>query len=385
MKVVTYVESLNELDFIFSSGVREVIISPRPLSRFGKVTLADTPSLAQECRARGIKAVLEWDILMTQKVFEHKKKDVNSLLRYFDIVRVYDVGALNFLMSKCECMIQLILEHGNHNLRSIQGWATEIGKRLDRIVLSYELDKNSIARYLSELSVPLEFYGIGPMPLSYTPRKLLGPLFNHGNDDVFVYASSEESPHKDMPVYQNEHGTFIFYMKDHSVLQHFDELSEMGLDVIRVHLTKREDKELLPQIVGLANCFNENLCDNIMKLYSKITFRGFYNKNSSTKIFHKLKNEFISKHYDYCQSGYVGEVIDVQKKKYMGIMIKTDEIVTKGALLIFRTPEGKEKRLEVHELFDSSYSPIDVAQKGRLAYMAHLGGVSTRTAVFLDR
>ncbi len=379
MQVVSYIKSAEELSSFVDAGVSELIVAPKEFSRFGHLSIEQALALSERIKESGIRTVLEWDILMTQDVFEEKSKAVLPLLSSFDAVRVYDVGALNFVIENSETNVQLVLEIGNHNLKSIDGWIKLCGDRIDRLVLSLELDSSMLKEYAAKLDVPLEFYGLGRMPLSYTPRKLVSPIFGDKGESFEVIASSEESPHRDFPVLQNSHGTFAFYMKDHGPIEHFGELKSFGIDYLRVDLRHLPDLSLLSDVVKLAGEFSDELCSSIKERYPRQLFKGFYNKNKSDSVFKKLKNERLSR----VEDGYLGEVIDVAKKRYMGILIRSDIEVRPGMDLIFKTPEGKTKELSLKAIFDSKYDPIESASKGRLFYLPHLGGISTRTAVFI--
>ncbi|MCK5884750.1 MAG: U32 family peptidase [Bacteriovoracaceae bacterium] len=379
MQVVSYIKNINEIDRFIECGVTELIVAPKELSRFGDLTYESIISIAEKLRAKNIRPILEWDLLMTQSDFDKKSELVRPLLAHFDVVRVYDVGACGYLLSNSKASIQLVLEIGNHNQRGIEGWIKLCGDRLDRLVLSLELDSEMLKRYTSIVDVPVEFYGLGRMPLSYTPRKLVTPVFGHLGESFEIIASSEESPHKGFPVLQNTHGTFTFYMLDHGPIDHFGEMSEMGIDFLRIDLRHLPDLTLLKDACALVANFSSELCDSFKERYPRRLFKGFYNKNKSDSVFKKLKNERLSR----TEEGYLGEVIDVAKKRYMGLIVRSNLIVTIGVVLRFRTPEGKEKKITITHLFDSSYNPIDSAVQGQLFYLPHLGGISTRTAVFV--
>ena len=66
--------------------------------------------------------MLEWDILMSEKIFFQLKQTVLSSLQwqFFDAIRIQDKGALNYLLEKTSVSLQLILETGNHNIEGIK-------------------------------------------------------------------------------------------------------------------------------------------------------------------------------------------------------------------------------------------------------------------------
>jgi U32 family peptidase len=113
---------------------------------------------------------------MTSKAFERALENLSKVsLSNFQSIRVQDPGALYYLMEKFpEIKIQLNLETGNHNLRAIRGWVDLVGERLEKIILSSELNREKLGEYINAFKshdFTFELLGLGKILLFYTPWK----------------------------------------------------------------------------------------------------------------------------------------------------------------------------------------------------------------------
>jgi U32 family peptidase len=300
-------------------------------------------------------------------------------LNLFYAIRVQDPGALNYLVENFpDLKVQMILENGNHNLAAIKNWVALGGQNLERIILSIELPKDILKTYIFELSklkISAELMGLGPILLFYSPRSLLNPLLEVKKDEVSALVSSAESPHKGFKVVENSHGTFMYNTRDHFILDEIESLREMGLPYLRVEA----DPSLLSNISSLIDNFTQEKVDSIKEKYPNKLMKGFFLVNKTDVLFPKLKNYRIAR----LDENYLGEVVDVHKKKMMGILLKNPKL----DLEIFdsieiKTPEGKSKTLKVLDLKNSSLDKIERAQSGSIVFVPHLGGVSVRSAIF---
>lgn len=377
MKLVTYLENEKDLELI--SNV-DILLAPKEISRKALISLDQTNSLAKTCKERSLRPILVWDILMTEGSFQKaldclKKIDIKS----FYAIRVQDPGALNFLVENYpEIKIQLVLENGNHNLEAIKKWVSLSGPNLERIILSIELPKDILKIYINELSklnICSELMGLGPILLFYSPRSLLNPLLSEKKDKVSALVSSSESPHKGFKVVENIHGTFMYNTKDHFILDEIECLKEMGLHYLRVE----SEPGLLVPINSLIDNFNSNELELIKERYPNKLMKGFFSVNKTDVLFPKLKNYRIAR----TDENYLGEVVDVHKKKLMGIFLKNPMLdLTINDSIEIKTPEGKLKTLKVLDMKNSALEPIEKGRSGAIVFVPHLGGVSVRSAIF---
>ena len=383
MFLTTYVEDMAQLGLAKEAGVREVVLQPEALGRFGKLGRDQAQRLAKEAKALDLRAVLEWDILMVGEELDLAAAFFEGLdLSLFEAVRVQDPGALEVVLQKSSLPIQLILESGNHNLESLTGWRDYVGARLDRMVLSIELTRDTLERYRKELDVPVEFLVLGRIPLFYTPRNLLSALLPEDDERrarplLSAVGESEESPHKGFPVLENRHGTFMFHIKHQFLLEHLEELG--FVDAARVDLRFGADPRLL---LEARKVFNGEISGKDFKsFYPFDVIKGFYKVNKSDVLFKKLKNRRIQRQ----DENYIGEVLEIAKGKHQVIRIKGKLSVEKGMKLLFVTPEGKELSAPVVELRSTSMRDLESAAPGSLIVINYLGGVWVKSQVYLQK
>lgn len=389
MKLITYLTKLEDLDYIVNSGVSEVILAPVLLSRFGNLSLTQTNEFAKKLISINIEPILEWDILMTQNVFQNvceKLVDIN--LDLFKSIRVSDPGAINFILKNYpNTKIQLILESGAyHNTNSLDVMKSLIGSQLSRIILSLELNFEYLSEFIKKTDVEVEFLGLGRILLFYTPRKLITPLFGTEEKNYYevneipieVKASSEESAHKGFPVIENSHGTFMFNTKDHFVLEYLNELKAAHLDYLRIDLRFEKDLSPLAEINSLLSNFNDDLVKKIKNDHSTTVIRGFFHTNKTDVLFKKLKNQKINRVDDT----YIGEVIDVQKGGHILVLLKSKSNKIKIDQVVFlTTTEGKIKEIKVNSLKNTRLLDLEEASYNDLVLIPYTSGATVRSII----
>ena len=390
--LITYIERIEDIDKLVESGVKEAIIGTSTLSRFGNLSNSQAQDIAKACKSVGIRPVLEWDILMTENVFNMTIKTFVHLdLNAFDAIRLQDPGAVNYIIENYpKHKIQMILESGgHHNLEAVKIWQTLAGGNLERAILSLELSKNILEEYIRELDVEVELLGLGRILLFYTPRSLVAPMFGTDDKDhkqvnkapIEVSASSEESPHKGFPVIENMHGTFMFNTKDIFLLEYLDEIGDVGLQHLRIDLRFGHDLSLLKKIASLKTNFSKEKATSIKDEYPVVTNRGFFHVNKSDVLFKKLKNYRIQR----SDMQFIGDVVEVNKKKHIGIVLRSRQNGLKvGDSIRLHTPDGKEKTTKINSLKTSAHEEVSHAEHGQVIFIPHISGISVKTSVYLD-
>ena len=382
MRLVASMQDEDLLTVFKETGVKDVIIAPEKLARFGKNTRQEVEKLAVAAQKNDLRPILLWDILMNENAFKRAVDYLNSFaLKIFYAIRLQDPGAFYYIKKNYpQLKIQLILERGNHNMNALYSWYKAGGKSLDRLIVPLEFDQEILARLLKNIPVSVELLGLGRILLYHSPRKLLASEFQERKED-FLYGkgSSEEVPHKGFTFLENQHGTFMFYPKDYCLLEYVKELKQMGVEFLRLDIPAK-NRELYFIIADLLDNFSEESIVAIKKKHEREVIRGFYGANRSDSLFSKLKNPHIRPTEDF-----LGEVVEVKKKDYLALILKNKQYsLCLGDILLFKTPDGKEKKVEVLNLQDSSGQEISQASAGDLVLMPPVGGISIKTAVFLS-
>lgn len=382
MKLTTYAQNLYDLGVIKDAGLSEVILGHRLISRYARNTEEELLSLISRGRELGLRILLEWDILMTQEVFESSLPVIQKFLPLVDAVRVQDPGALHWCIHETKIPVQFIAENGNHNIESLKGWCELSKGRLERIVLSIELSRETITEYCEALPVPCEILGFGRILLFYTPRSLLGNLYPEKfamNEELEVIGESEESPHKGFPILENRHGTFMFHIKEFCLLEYAKELDESGMAFMRIDLRFSEQK-LLQGISSLVTEFDKEKFSNFKESYPQDLMRGFYLVNKTDVLFPKLKNIRLQKR----EGDFLGEVLEAEKGEHLAILVRNPRGIRIGDKLRILPPKGEEFFVEVRNLRNSQRTEVESVPTGSLALIPYMTGVWVRSQIFLD-
>ncbi|HXH30189.1 MAG TPA: U32 family peptidase [Bacteriovoracaceae bacterium] len=380
MRPTTYAQNLHDLGVLKSEGFEEVILEHRSFSRFGQLSDEAFIEMATRAKELGLRVLLEWDILMTQTVFSQKVKAVSGFLNLVDAVRVQDPGALEWMLTNTTKPLQFIAENGNHNLSALTGWIEHAQGRMERIVLSIELSKATIQTYLKEISIPCELLGLGRILLFYTPRSLLSaltPLKSPVNQEFSAVAESEESPHKGFPVVENQHGTFMFHIKEFSLLEYARELEQMGMGFLRLDL-RWQGARFVPPVCALVRNFEQQRYDVFKQEYPQDLMRGFYLVNKTDVLFPKLKNTRLQKR----EGDYAGEVLEAVKGSHLAIMVKNSRGLRRCDRLKILHPEGKTFEVDIFSLRNLALEEVDTVPAQQLALIPFVGGVWSKSQVF---
>lgn len=396
MKFVTYIRSIKDFQLfnqtVIDVGLNseeqrkcELIVSIMSLNRFLETTQDELMEIIKLNQQFKYNLLLEWDVLNQEMKFQKTVELFKTLpLHEFTSVRVQDPGAFHYVKEsfpwiKCE----LILENGNHNLAGLKKWIDFGGETLKKCILSNELSKEHLSQYAKELNCDLEIQGFGRILLFYSPRKLLSPLneIKLSQEKIEAFGTSEESPHSGFPLVENQHGTFMFNVKDLSLLENIKEIEDLGVKSLRYDLRFDESMSRLESFLIIHFQKNE-----IVQALSQIKahsvrplIKGFYNINKSDVLFPKLKNSRIQR----MDQNYLGEVVDVERDHHIALLLKAKHLsLNLGDSIQFVTPEGKVKETSIKQMKKSNSQIVQHAQTHEIVLLPYLSGVVGKTQVY---
>jgi putative protease len=387
MKLTSYAESTFHISQAKDAGLYEILLGHKELNRFSKTNTERLEECLAFAKSLGMKTILEWDILCTEGdfsqmvgIFEKIKKE------NIDSIRVQDSGVLEYVLEQTAFPVQFISETGNHNISGLLKWEEYIGGRLERIILSSEINQEKLKEIKQALKTQLEILGLGRVLLFYTPRKLLNHLLPetdelkqravHSDDFIEALGESEESPHKGFPIIENRHGTFMFHIKDLFLLDRKTDLISIGMDYLRIDLRFEEDNSLLTTIK--KQFIDDDKPEQIKSVYGPDGIRGYFQVNKSDVIFKKLKNYRIQRKDDL----YIGEIVEICKSDYMAIELRTDKVLKVDEMITLITPEGKKVETKIFFIKNSSYNEDNNLAKGDLALINYVGGIWPKSQVY---
>lgn len=410
MKFVTFVKTFFEFSSFdqlvsekkIENESFELILGLKDFSRFGELTLLDLEKIISLNQKKRYTLVFEWDILETENKFKETAKLIldNPFLKRgdFSAIRVQDTGAVRFIFEHFSWLkIQIVLENGNHNLRGLSSWANILGERLDRLVISNELTRQSLTQYAQVFPDKIEILVFGRIIVFYSPRKLLAPIYkkNQTNDlqspkssSIEVLGTSEEGPHSGFPIIENGHGSFMFNVKDLFLLEHVEELYKMKLAGARFDLRFDNYFDCLETCMSIFFAENKQdlyLEEEIRKFRISLrrpAIKGFYQTNKTDVLFSKLKNKKTARRDEY----YLGEIVDSEKDLLLVLKLSNEiskENSKENLELNIETPEGKTKTLQLSwPLKNSLGESVWSGSKGEIVLIPYIRGVSVKSQVY---
>ncbi len=160
-----------------------------------------------------------------------------------DALIVADMGAFTLAGKYApKCARHISTQQSIANYECAQAWY-DLGA--SRVVLARELNLKEITEIRQKVSPELEIetFGHGAMCVSYSGRCLLSNYMT-GRDSNrgacaqpcrYQYALMEEKrPGEYFPVYEDEKGTYILNSKDMCTIDHLKELTDAGIDCIKI-------------------------------------------------------------------------------------------------------------------------------------------------------
>ena len=224
--------------------------------------------------------------------------------------------------------------------------------------------------------------GFGRILLFYTPRPLLSALVPEKfsqNEELAVLGESEESPHKGFPIVENQHGTFMFHIKEFCLVDFAHELKSLGLSFMRID-QRWENPSMLREITELVKNFDSEKFDLLKKNYSQDLMRGFYLVNKTDVLFPKLKNSRLQKR----EGDYIGEVLEAEKGSHLAIMVKNPKGLRSTDCLKILHPKGEIFETKIYSLRNLSLENAEVIPAGDIAIIQFVGGVWVKSQVFYN-
>ena len=376
MKFTTYVTSKEDiLACAAAPNLEEVLIGPSELSREGRLSIEQAQELAKEAAQHGLKAVLVWDILMTQDEFASRSKKVTEIdLNLFAAIRTQCPGAAMWVRSNLpEKALQFIVENSNHNMPGLKRWVADL--RPQRMVLSTQLPEDKLISCCQQLGVECEVLGAGKILLFYSKRHLLQANFDRDDDTsdahwIYADSASEESASRPFPTIENEHGTFMYLNKDHFILDSLARLDAAGMHTIRIDLRDLQTGEHAAQ--GIAEICTMTVAQDpgLDSVWARPTSAPFFKRNRTDKQFSRMKPQTRLLRDANC----VAEVVSVERGELLGILTLR-EFDTKGASFTFVAHDGTELPASLSSFTDISGNTLTSCAPQKIVRCSFVKGV----------
>lgn len=380
MKFNTFVTSADDITACAQThGIEEVLIEPHELAREGRISIEQALILAKHAANSGLRAVLVWDILMTQDQFKARSALLAQTdLSDFSAVRAQCPGAALWIRKNLSDKdLHFVVENSNHNLPALERWAEHLQPK--RLVLSTQLPEEKLIAYCQHLakrfSTECEVLGAGKILLFYSKRHLLQANFDPDIDPdsahwIYTDSSSEESASRPFPTIENEHGTLMFLNKDHFILDKLDRLAEAGMYTIRIDL--RDPQGGADAARGIQEICQMTISQdpNLATWWPRPTAAPFFKRNRTDKQFARMKPHTRLLRDANC----VAEVVTVERGEVLGLLVLRDFDPCQGDFK-FIAHDGSEMSAILSAPADLNGSPITRAEAHRIITCEWIKGV----------
>ncbi|MCM1290256.1 MAG: U32 family peptidase [Corallococcus sp.] len=231
--------NMEKLKTAFHFGADAVYLAGK---QYGLRAFADNFSPDEIAEAVQYAHALGKKVYVTVNIFA-KNGDFDALPQYLnfleknrvDAVLVSDVGVMDFVLQHSNLPVHVSTQANTTNAYAVNFWR-KLGA--ERVVLARELSVNDVKQIHEACpEVQLEAFVHGAMCISYSGRCLLSNyLVNRdGNRGECVQACrwqwyvKEVSRTDELPVMEDERGTYIFNSKDMNMLAHLPSLIDAGV------------------------------------------------------------------------------------------------------------------------------------------------------------
>ncbi|MEM9101591.1 MAG: tRNA 5-hydroxyuridine modification protein YegQ [Pseudomonadota bacterium] len=308
-----------------------------------------------------------------------------------DALIMSDPGLIMMVRDKWpEQEIHLSVQSNVTNYASVEFWRRQ---GIARIILSRELSIEEVGEIKAQSpEMELEIFVHGALCIAYSGRCLLSGYFNrrdpnqgtctnacrwkydlheaeqttsgdiipvvndvekiNPNDSTMTHQPSDDAmymiqeahrPGEYMPIYEDEHGTYIMNSKDLRAVQHVATFVNQGIDSLKIEgrtkshyyvaRTAQVYRRAIDDAVNKAS-FDRNLMDDLEKLASRGYTEGFYRRHV-----HDEYQNYQQGHSTSVSHQFVGEVLDFNThNQELTIDVKNQFAVNDRLELL--TPQG---------------------------------------------
>ena len=335
-------------------------------------------------------------------------KDIEPIIAMGpDALIMADPGLIMLVMDKWPTMpIHLSVQANTVNLAGVKFWQS-IG--IARVILSRELSLKEIAEIRDTCpDMEIEVFVHGALCMAYSGRCLLSGYFNHRDanqgvctnacrweynmsktpqptlalsdinqlasmpqenttrhplaDEVY-YLEEKGRPDQLMPIFEDEHGTYIMNSKDLRAVEHVHQLVQIGINCLKIEgrtksyyytaRTAQVYRQAIDDAVA-GKAFDPALLGELNKLANRGYTSGFFARHQT----HELQNYQQGSSKEN-QAQFVADIItcDLNSKE---AQLAVKNKITVGDHLELITPQGNET-FQLTAMKDTKGNPLEVA------------------------
>ncbi len=324
-----------------------------------------------------------------------------------DALIMADPGLIMLVREKWpEIIIHLSVQANVVNSAGVDFWQ-KVG--VSRVILSRELSLDEISEIRESCpDMELEVFVHGALCIAYSGRCLLSGYFNHRDAnqgtctnscrwdykiakqdfeqisslgvpeialadikrhkkaDEIYYLEDKERPGDFMPIYEDQHGTYIMNSKDLRAVEHIQKLVKIGINCLKIegrtksHYYTARTAQVYRRAIddALSNKdFNPNLLSELDNLANRGYTDGFYQRHESDEL-----QRYRQRSSEKVKSQFVAEVKSINLINGVAELLVKNKFCV-GDKMELITPNGN-KKFTLDRLLDKNNHPINEAPGG---------------------
>jgi putative protease len=308
-----------------------------------------------------------------------------------------------------EMPIHLSVQANTVNSAGVKFWQS-IG--LTRVILSRELSLDEVAEIRQACpDMEIEVFVHGALCIAYSGRCLLSGYFNHRDAnqgtctnscrwdykiaredldavasvpvdsirrhplaDQVYYLEERERPGEFMPVFEDEHGTYIMNSRDLRAVEHVHRLAEIGVDCLKIegrtksHYYTARTTQVYRRAIDDAVAgrpFDPTLMGELENLSNRGYTDGFFQRHESEEL-----QSYRQGASSGTRSQFVAEVVGVDAESGLARLLVKNKFRI-GDQLELVSPLGN-RRFQLAVMQDKHGKPLDEAPGGGWDVLARL-------------
>ncbi len=364
-----------------------------------------------EVHAAGKQFFLATNVLPHNSKVKTVLRDIEPIIELGpDALIMADPGLIMMVRERWpEVPVHLSVQANTVNYAAVKFWQS-LG--LTRVILSRELSLDEVAEIRQECpEMELEVFVHGALCIAYSGRCLLSGYFNHrdanqgsctnscrwqydvkpaeenetgdvvmkdltasttGNgerhqasSDVYLI-TEHERPDSQMPIEEDEHGTYIMNSKDLRAVEHVQRLVEIGVDSLKIegrtksHYYAARTAQVYRRAIDDAVAgrpFDPSLLGTLENLANRGYTDGFFQRHHTREY-----QNYMSNHSASLQQQFVGEVESYDADSELAT-IDVKNKFSVGDSLELMTPQGN-RTITLEAMYDEVGNPMDQALGG---------------------
>ncbi len=225
-----------------------------------------------------------------------------------------------------EQAIHLSVQANTVNWAAVRFWQ-KLGVR--RIILSRELSLDEITEIRQRCpDIELEVFVHGALCIAYSGRCLLSGYFNHRDPNQgactnacrweYTVIEEKDRPGEQMPIEEDEHGTYVLNSRDLRAIEHVQRLVEIGVDSLKIEGRTKSPYYAARACQSYRQAIDDALAGRPLDPRLLADLEGLANRGYT--------DGFYQRHHDADYQNYLKGHSESERSRYVGDAERFDPV-----------------------------------------------------------